>query len=84
MEVSGGLNDGMSDRVDVLIEPIRWARDWLWAVGKLMSETRPLPADFDVSLDAAEARALDALPKLKALIDETCDQLAIAKRDALA
>ena len=49
-----------------------------------MSATRPLPADFDVSLDAAEARALDALPKLKALIDETCDQRVIAKRETLA
>ena len=76
IEASDGLNDGMSDRVDELIEPIRSARDWLWAVGKLMSETRPLPADFDVSLDAAEAGALNALPKLKALVDETCDQLA--------
>jgi len=69
-------SDGLNDRVDELIEPIRSARDWLWAVGKLMIETRPLPADFDASLDAAEAGALDALPKLKALVDETCDQLA--------
>lgn len=62
---------------------IRSARDWLWAVGKLMSETRPLPADFDVSLDAAEARALDALPKLKALIDEACEQLAETSRGSV-
>ena len=83
MEASGGLNDGMSDRVDELIEPIRSARDWLWAVGKLMSETRPLPADFDVSLDAAGVRALDALPKLKALIDEACEQLAETSRGSV-
>jgi hypothetical protein len=33
IEVSGGLNDDTSDRVDGLIEPIRTARDWLcsWA-----------------------------------------------------
>ena len=83
MEASGVLNDEMSDRVDELIEPIRSARDWLWAVGKLMSETRPLPADFDVSLDAAGVRALDALPKLKALIDEACEQLAETSRDSV-
>jgi len=75
MEASGGLNDGMSDRVDELMEPIRSARDWLWFTGKLMIETKPLPADFDALLDAAEARALDALPKFRALIDEACGQL---------
>ena len=76
MEASGGLNDGMSDRVDELMEPIRSVRDWLWFTGKLMIETKPLPADFDALLDAAEARALDALPKFKALVEETCDLLA--------
>ncbi len=80
MEASGGLNDGMSDRVDELIEPIRSTRDWLWLIGELMIETKPLPADFDASLDAAEARALDALPKFKALVDEACDQLAETRR----
>ena len=80
MEASGALNDGMSDRVEELMEPIRPARDWLWAVGKLMTEAKQLPEDFDVSLDAAEVRALDALPKLKALIGEACDQLAETSR----
>jgi len=75
MEDSGGLNDDMSDRVDELIEPIRTARDWLWFVGKLMSQTKPLPEDLDLGLEAAEIRALDALPKFKALIGEACDQL---------
>jgi hypothetical protein len=52
----------------------------MWAVGKLISETKPLPADFDVSLDVAEVRALDALPELKALIGEVCGQLAETSR----
>ena len=69
--------------MDELIEPIRSARDWLWAVGKLISETKPLPADFDVSLDVAEVRALDALPKLKALIGEVCGQLAETSRGSV-
>jgi hypothetical protein len=83
MEASGALNDGMSDRVEELMEPIRPARDWLWAVGKLITEAKPLPANFDVSLDAAEVRALDALPKLKALIGEACDQLAETSRGSV-
>ncbi len=83
MEASGGLNDRMSDRMDELIEPIRSARDWLWAVGNLISETKPLPADFDVSLDVAEVRALDALPKLKALVGVVCGQLAEMSRGSV-
>ena len=74
MEASGGLNDRMSDRMDELIEPIRSAGDWLWAVGNLISETKPLPADFDVSLDVAEVRAL---------VGEVCGQLAEMSRGSV-
>jgi hypothetical protein len=79
MEVSGGLDDGLSDRMDDLVAPVRTARDWLWHVGQLMSQMRPLPSDFDRELDCAEERAIDALPKLKELIGEACDTLALAK-----
>ena len=65
MEASGGLNDGLSDRMDQVVAPVRSARDWLWHVGQLMSQMRPLPSDFDASLVCAEQRARDALPKLK-------------------
>ncbi len=77
MEVSGGLNDGLSDRMDEVVAPVRSARDWLWHVGQLMSQMRPLPSDFDHGLVCAEERALDALPKLKELIGEACDALAL-------
>jgi hypothetical protein len=84
MEVSGGLNDGLSDRMDEVVAPVRSARDWLWHVGDLMSQTRPLPSDFDRGLDSAEARALDALPLLKALVSEACDTLAVSKAPAIS
>ena len=31
MEVSGGLNQEMSDRIDEVVRPVRSARDWLWS-----------------------------------------------------
>ncbi len=84
MEVSGGLNDRLSDRMDEVVAPVRSARDWLWHVGDLMSQTKPLPSDFDRGLDSAEARARDALPMLKALVGEACDALSSAKAPAMA
>ena len=76
LEVSGGLNDRMSDRLDDLIDPVRKARDWLWFVGELMSQKKPLPADFDHGLQMAEARARAAMPEFKALLSDACDALA--------
>ena len=76
MEASGGLTDGLSDRMDELVAPVRAARDWLWHVGQLMTQMKPLPSDVDNGLDRAEARARAALPKLKILIAEACDALA--------
>ncbi|MGO9418528.1 hypothetical protein [Roseiarcus sp.] len=84
MEASGGLNDGLSDRMDELVAPVRSARDWLWHVGQLMTQMKPLPSDFGNGLDRAEERALDALPKLKALIGEACDTLAEANAPSVA
>ena len=84
MEVSGGLNDRLSDRMDEVVAPVRSARDWLWHVGDLMSQTKPLPSDFVRGLASAEARALDALPKLKILISEACDSLADIKAPAVS
>jgi hypothetical protein len=84
MEASGGLNDGLSDRMDELVAPVRSARDWLWHVGQLMTQMKPLPSDFGNGLDRAEARALDALPKLKILIAEACDVLAGANAHSAA
>jgi hypothetical protein len=77
MEISGGLDEGLSDRMDELIEPIRTARDWLQYVGRLMSESKSLPADFDSVVDVAEIRALAVLPQLKAMVDEACDTLVL-------
>lgn len=76
MEVSGGLAEGLSDQIDELVAPVRAARDWLWHVGQLMSQMKPLPSDVGNGLDRAEARARAALPKLKILIAEACDALA--------
>jgi hypothetical protein len=84
MEVSGGLDDRLSDRLDEVVTPVRSARDWLWHVGDLMSRTKPLPSDFAGGLASAEARALDALPKLKILVGEACDALADVKAPAVA
>ena len=76
MEASGGLNDGLSDRLDDLIDPVRKARDWLWLVGDLMSQRKPLPADFERNLEIAQSQALAAMPEFKALVDDACDMLA--------
>ena len=84
MEASGGLDDGLSDRMDELVAPVRTARDWLWHVGDLMSHTKPLPSDFDRGVVSAEERALEALPKLKALIGEVCDSLIVVKAPSVA
>ena len=83
MEASGGLDDGLSDRMDEVVAPVRSARDWLWHVGDLMTHMRSLPSDFDHGLETAEARALDALPKLKLLISEACDSLVDARGPTL-
>ena len=84
MEASGGLDEALSDRMDECVAPVRAARDWLWHVGDLMSHTRPMPSDFEHGVVAAEERALDALPKLKALIGEACDALSLAKTETPA
>ncbi len=84
MEASGGLDDGLSDRMDDLVAPVRTARDWLWHVGQLMSQTKPLPSDFDRGVVSAEERAREALPKLKALIGEACDTLSLVKAPSVA
>ncbi len=75
MEISGGLNQSLSDRMDEFIEPVLGARDWLWHVGQLMILSRPLPNGLQETLESAENRALEALPKFKALMDVACDEL---------
>lgn len=75
MEFGGRLNQSLSDRVAALIEPVRQARDWAWHVGNLLIFSRPLPNDFHETLEITENRALEALPKFKALMDEACDEV---------
>ena len=82
MEASGGLNDGMSDRLDDLVGPVRKARDWLWSVGDLINRSRPLPADFERGVEMAQSRALAAMPEFKALLDDACDALARKHRNS--
>ena len=53
------------------------------AAAALGVHRRTLGRRLSASLDAAEARALDALPKLKALIDEACEQLAETSRGSV-
>ena len=84
MEFSGGLNQNLSDRMDELIEPVREARDWIWHVGQLMILSRPLPNGLHETLESTEDRALEALPKFKALIDEACDELVRAAKRSKA
>ena len=81
MEVSGGLDDGLSDRMDEVVAPVRSARDWLWHVGQLMSPDEAAAVRLRRRPGPAEARALDALPKLKVLIGEACDTLARRRDD---
>ena len=76
MEHGGGLNQNLTSRVDAFIEPVREARDWMWHVGQLIILSRPLPSSLHETLEITESRALDALPKFKALIDEACEELA--------
>ena len=84
MEFSGGLNQGLSDGMDEFIEPVREARDWIWHVGQLMILSRPLPNGLHEALESTETRALDALPKFKALMDEACDELVRAAQRSKA
>jgi hypothetical protein len=76
MELSGGLNESLSDRMDDFIEPVRAARDWMRHIGQAMVCSEPLPNRVREALEIAEHRALDALPEFKALIDEACEGLA--------
>ena len=80
MEISGGLNQSLSDRMEEIIEPIRMARDLMWLAGQLMIHSRPLPNGFHEALELTEGCALEALPKFKALLDEACDELILAAR----
>ena len=75
MEISGGLNESLSDRMDDFIEPVRRARDWMREVGRLMVRSQPLPSRLREALEITEYRALDSLPEFKALISEACDDL---------
>ena len=75
-ELSGGLNESLSDRMYDLIEPVRAARDWMQHIGRSMVRSEPLPSRVGEALEIAEYRVLDALPELKALIDEACEDLA--------
>ena len=82
MEIGGGLDQSLSDRMYEVIEPVREARDWLSLVGQLMFLSRPLPSAFHETLEFMENCALQALPKFKALMDEACDGLVDAARKA--
>lgn len=75
IQLSGGLNQSLSERMDELIEPVREARDWIWHIGHMMVLSRPLPNGLHERLDLAERRAHEALPKFKGLMDEACDEL---------
>jgi hypothetical protein len=78
MEFSGGLNEGLSDRMEKSVEKVREARDWMWDIGQMMTLSRPLPNGLHEALEMTENRALETLPKFKALMDEACDELARA------
>ena len=84
MKFNGGLNQSLSDRMDEVIEPVREARDWIWHVGQLMILSRPLPNGLHETLESTENRALEALPKFKALMDEACDELVRAAQRSKA
>ena len=64
MELSGGLNQSLSDRVEALIEPVREARDWTWHVGDLLLLSRPLPNGLHETLEIMENRALEFLTQV--------------------
>ncbi|RBP01259.1 helix-turn-helix protein [Roseiarcus fermentans] len=62
--------DGLRERMADVVAPVRPAGDWLRRADQLMSKSGPLPPDFASELESAEARAFDALAKLKTLIGE--------------
>ena len=74
MEIAGELYENLSDRMDELIDPIRKDRDWLQITGYLIVKGRPLPKDFDGQLDEVDSRALEALPKLRAMVLEAFER----------
>lgn len=80
MEISGGLNQDLSDRIEENIAPIRAARDLMRHAGSLMIQSRPLPNDFDETLEITRRHVLEALPKFRALLDEACDGLVPTSR----
>ena len=85
MEMGGGLGQSLSDRVDEFIEPVREARDFVWHLGHLMTLSRPLPNSVHETLEITESRAVEALPRFKALMDEACDELVrSAQRSSVA
>ena len=74
MEIAGELHENLSDRMDELIDPIRKDRDWLQITGSFIVKDRPLPEDFDGRLDEVDSRALEALPKLRAMVLEAFER----------
>jgi len=80
MEFSGGMDEGLSDRLEQSVEKVREARDWMWDIGQMMTRSRPMPHGLHEALEITEIRALEALPKFRALMDEACEELARAGR----
>jgi hypothetical protein len=78
LEASGGLNQDLSDRIEEIVVPIRTARDLMRHAGEMMVRSKPLPGHFDEVLDIMQDRALEAMPKLKALVAEACDDLILS------
>lgn len=78
MEYSGGLSQVLKGRLEESIKPVREAREWIWDIGQTMILSLPLPAGLHEALEITETRALEALPKLKAAMDEACDELSRA------
>jgi hypothetical protein len=74
MEIAGELHENLSDRMDDLIDPIRQDRDWLQITGFFIVKGRSLPEDFDGRLDEVDSRALEALPKLRAMVLEAFER----------
>ncbi|RBP16166.1 hypothetical protein DFR50_106128 [Roseiarcus fermentans] len=84
MEYSGGLNQVSRNRLQESIKPVREAREWMWDIGQMMIPSQPLPAGLHEALEITESRALDALPKLKAALDEACEEFLRAARRPVA
>jgi hypothetical protein len=74
MEIAGELHENLSDRMDELIDPIRKDRDWLQITGSIIVRGRPVPDDFDGRVDEVDSRALQALPKLRAMVLEAFER----------